>query len=207
VGFELSLPANAPGTLKNTVMAASEGEARFLADSFSAPGLYTVYATEVQSPQGSAFDPSNFSIVSPAASGVIHIRVLPDRLVVTEQPPLVVIAGTPIEFSAALEDDQGNILTDLTGQISTSSGDTAPGMIVTATEGAGTENVLGDLPPVLFVNGVATMSNIVITTPDLYRLKATEVEVDLETGTILNQGSVRLTAKSVVFRVKPTTST
>ena len=215
VGFALTLKSSSSGgTFAGSTTAPAESQgaqdasgagyyytAAQIPISFDRAGIYVLTATELMTPGGLPFDAKNAAPVPTTAPTTVTYRVNPDRVDVSQQPPTKVVAGQPFTFAVTLKDSGGHILTD---QNATSTDSLQAEVTAVSARGGSSADPLATLvPPVTFVNGVATFSGLTLT-PGLYRLNVTVIDnsLDAVSGSYV-RGLTDLSTRSNIFLVNP----
>jgi hypothetical protein len=171
----------------------------------ASPGIYHLTVSEVITQTGSNFDPGNFTSAGDALDASVTVRVTPDKLVFLQEPPKKILSGQPFTVSVAFEDQQGNILTDISNVIS---GDDLltqsmlPVAILSLSTLSGKQAPdFESLAPVQFQAGVATFSNLVINTQDVFTIHATQKEMSLLDNSLVPSLIASITGTSIAFTV------
>ncbi len=145
----LSSGSFAAGT---TSVAASNGVATFSGLQVTAAGSYTITATDTTHGTVTAATTNSFT-VSPLGE---------NKLAITTQPPAKVANGSTVTVGVTVEDQYGNPITSGTG-----SADTIHVALSSGSFASGTTSVVAS-------SGVATFSNLTITTNGTYTITATD---------------------------------
>ncbi|HET6247920.1 MAG TPA: hypothetical protein VFE47_09500 [Tepidisphaeraceae bacterium] len=186
VGVSVALSSStASGTLVGpgafalqTQSTAAAGEAQGPAESpgqISEPGDYQLTFTEVVTPGGQPFDPNNFAALQGASSVIQKIVVLPERAKFAVQPRTLTV-GQAFSISVVLTDASGNPFPSFDNTPDQDDRVLAIDLTVATPADAG-NGVIQNPAPAIFIDGVATFSNLSFSSAGFFKLHAQPVLV------------------------------